>query len=278
MRITVQVPRSAYRRKEIIGLEGILHTVAHLECTLIEHELTTQRIRTQTSQAVDCRGHRSQSQRACTRFDGTDRRTCLADAAVHRRVDCEIADRPDIQRRISAQLADDAAGDDAVATGANKDTTAREVEINAGGQTQAGVFLHRQRVDQDVGINGQSRTGDAGQLDIVVRRNGVMGIFCRTQETQNRGRRTCRSEGNDCGSTIAGGHGGIDQSPRQDSLIGRTRRSRLTIESEARNVGDDYRYTRPSRIADIGAAEHYRCPGPGRRLRGSHIIRCRREI
>ena len=233
---TIEVQRATVDGEVVESAEDIGKTRAGLERTVVEHILPVHAIMRGTRKAVEGGRHRGERQRARAGLD--DRHGAVADAvaAVDRRGDREVADRPEIERREAVGLIDQATGDRRDAASTHQDAPGAEVEDDTVVEREVGVARDGQRVRRDI----RRRHGRAGrEQDVVVRRDRVDGrILIGSQRTEVGGRRGRRGG-------VTGGEGGaqarrgdVDQRPRQDAL-GRGRGGAgLAVETEAGRILD----------------------------------------
>ena len=255
----IEVQRAAVEREVVESTEDIGEARAGLQRAIIEHILPVHGTVCDAGKSVERGRHRGERQRARTGLD--DRHGAVADAvaAVDRRGDREITNRPQIERREGIGLIDQATGDRRDAAGAHQDATRAEVEDNAVVERKIGVARDGQRVRGDVRRRG-GRTGR--ELDVVVRRDRVDGrILISSQWTEDGGgerRSVAGREGSATASLRS-----VDQGPWQDTLGAGTVGSALSVEQETirgtgiRDRGDSV----ASGLAKVGAAEEHRGAG-----------------
>ena len=250
----VEVQRAAVDGEVVESAEDIGETRAGLERAVVEHILPVHGAVRDGGKAVKRSRHRGERQGARTGLD--DRHGAVGDAvaAVDRRGDRQVANRPEVERREAVGLIEQAAGDRRYATRADQDTAGAEVEDDAGVEREIGVALDGEGIRRDVRRGGGRARREQ---DVVVGRDRVDGrVLVGSQRTEDRGGRARRGG-------VAGGEGGaqsrgrdVDERPRQDAF-GRGRgRAGLAVETEAGRIldGGD---ARAGGGAEGGAAEEH---------------------
>ena len=255
----IEVQRAAVEREVVESTEDIGEAGAGLQRAIIEHILPVHGTVRDAGKSVERSRRGGERQGACAGLDDGHGAVADALAAVDRRGDREITNRPQIERREGIGLIDQATGDRRDAAGAHQDATRAEVEDNAVVERKIGVARDGQRVRGDVRRRG-GRTGR--ELDVVVRRDRVDGrILISSQWTEDGGgerRSVAGREGSATASLRS-----VDQGPWQDTLGAGTVGSALSVEQETirgtgiRDRGDSV----ASGLAKVGAAEEHRGAG-----------------
>ena len=255
----VEVQRAAVDGEVVESAEDIGETRAGLERAVVEHILPVHGAVRDGGKAVKRSRHRGERQGARTGLD--DRHGGVGDAvaAVDRRGDRQVANRPEVERREGIGLIDQATGDRRYATRADQDTAGAEVEDDAVVERKVGVARDGQRVRGDV----RRRDGRTGrELDIIVRRNRVDGrILISSQRTENGGGERRSVAGRE-GSATAGLRS-VDQGPGQDTLGAGAVGSTLSVEQETiRGTGiHDRGDSVASYLTQVRATEKHRGSG-----------------
>ena len=263
---TVEVQRAAHRGEEVIRLDGVVDASAELERALIEDELARERIGTRRGEAVDGRGDRGNRELAWAVLDQRHAGVRDAVAAREGRIDRQVTDRPDGERREVVREVEDAARDGRVAAGADQDAARAQVELGAVGDGEVRVALHREGVTRGVADDRRARVSDAreraaNQLEVGSGRGAGRGAEDGSRVGLVFGRSERAEITADATDTRGGeGHplprrGEVDERPREHRTVGGTGSASLT--GERRFGGElDARTGRGRRFAD--AAEEIR--------------------
>ena len=223
--LAVEVEGAAGQRKVVVRLDGVVREELHR--AVIDHELSAEGVGALGGEAVDRGERRLQRERAGAGLDGADVAVGDAVAAVERRDEVEVTDRPEVERREIAGLVEDAAGEERRAGAvADEDTAALEREARAGGQGQAGAGLDGQRVGRDGGRDRDL----GGEVEIVVRGDGVVRVvLVREAGTGGEGTvivdllieraRVGRAAVGGTEGSAEAGLGVVDQDPGHDTLV-----------------------------------------------------------
>ena len=156
----IEVQRAGHRGEVVVRLDGVVDAGAELERALIEDELARERIRARRGEAVDGRGDRGDRERARPVLD--QRHIAAGDAVTARegRIDRQVADRPDSERREVVREVEDTARDGRGAAGADQDTARAQIELGAIGDGEVRVAIKGERVARGVADDRRARVWD----------------------------------------------------------------------------------------------------------------------
>ena len=277
--VAVEVQRAAHGGEEVVRLDGVVHARAELDRTGIEDEHAGERVLGGLGETVDDRAARIEGQRAGAGLDHGSVSVGGAVAAVERGGEGQIAERPDVERRVAVGLLDHSSRDRGGAARTVKDTTRAQGELSASRKGQGGAAVDGQRIRGDI---RRERGTHAVEEQVVVRRVGVGGtvvVFRAVERADERVVRGTAAEVVDRGEGSAvSGRGAVDEGPREDAVRGVARGgARLTIEGRA-TVEHDRRDVRRGHGSHLGAAEEHGSAGLAAGLDRSHVVGLAAEL